>query len=212
MWPHPDPVGLVRTAQTVLLSGDGYPPPTPNFVLRHQNSSSETNDSDLKSGKCTADRPPLLPFLPTSMARQRSSFPCTDPTHYQSYQCGSRYRNMYRHRLRLLSWPRVDFESAVIQFREFTGRRPLSFLRRCAGWLLAFSPQFHLTPTYISMLYRGRARFVFNVLEAPVSLCPLYSSFSSSISTTTRPVPRRALSIMANSHKDPLEYTSRNWV
>lgn len=50
------------------------------------------------------------------------------------------------------------------------------------------------------------------MLKTPVSLCRLYSSFSSSISVPCF-VPSRALStIMANSHKDLFEYTSGNWV
>ncbi|KAL5523379.1 hypothetical protein ACEPAF_1646 [Sanghuangporus sanghuang] len=57
----------------------------------------------------------------------------------------------------------------------------------------------------------GSARFVFNSRKAPVSRRSLYSSFTSSISTTTRLVPRRALSIMANSHNDLFDYTSGRW-
>ncbi|KAH8104316.1 hypothetical protein DFH11DRAFT_1551012 [Phellopilus nigrolimitatus] len=57
----------------------------------------------------------------------------------------------------------------------------------------------------------GSARVVFNLLKAPVSLRSLYSSFTSSISTTTCLVPHRAFSIMANSYDDLFDYTSGRW-
>ncbi|KAF9072369.1 protein kinase subdomain-containing protein PKL/CAK/Fmp29 [Rhodocollybia butyracea] len=66
------------------------------------------------------------------------------------------------------------------------------------------------------MLHLGRAKLVFNVQKAPVSLCSLYSSFS----TLPQFVPRCALATVANSHQDIMsnsyqdlfEYTSGNWV
>jgi hypothetical protein len=104
--------------------------------------------------------------------------------------------------LRVLSARPVKKRCALVVHRQ-----PL-FWRR-AGWFLTFFP--HSTAphsTYIGMPCLGSARLVFNSLRVPASLRSLYSSFASSISTTTRLVPRRAFSIMANSHDNLFDYTS----
>src|SRR6266850_4092325 len=112
----------------------------------------------------------------------------------------------------------ADYRQRLVQSRTGLARarmKPLNtVLHRCPGALgrtrgesMDHMPPPHLTSTYIGMPCLGSARLVFNSLKAPVSLRSLYSSFTSSISTTTRLVPRRAFSIMANSHNDLFDYT-----
>lgn len=73
-------------------------------------------------------------------------------------------------------------------------------------------PHRNLTSAYFGMLRLGRASsVVFNKLKAPASPRPLFSSLRSSISTT-RSLPRRALSSMTESPNDIYDYTSGRWV